>query len=326
MKKCILAIIAALVMCLLLLPATALAEETEAQIPEISVSADIDTVTDADIDAVADITIADEDIPSDWAIEEIDAATEAGLVPENLQKDFTKPVTRGDVAQMFINLIEKCSGQLIDGFLSSRDLKINISAFTDTADKAVLAANALGIINGMGGGKFEPEGVLTRAQIAAIINRVARVLGVDTEGYSHNFIDVAGHWVDAELGWPLYAGVVNGVGENKYNPDGQLTIEQAIAITYRALLADKPVSLGKKVIDEALALADDVASFLADNYSGTYEELRQKLEDYLDRSKQIEFLEQILSFPDEAAQLEGEDWALVKRLYQALLDGFKVIE
>jgi len=177
------------------------------------------------------------DTPSDWAKVEVNAAIKAGLVPDNLQKNYTKPVSRGDVAQMFINLLEKSSATPIDGFLAEKNVAINTGAFSDTADKAVLAANALGILNGIGGGRFDPQGTLTRAQIAAIINRVARALDIKTAGYTHSFTDVAGHWVDEELGWPVHAAIVNGIGDNKYNPHGQLTTEQAIAITYRALQA-----------------------------------------------------------------------------------------
>ena len=173
--------------------------------------------------------------PSLWAEAEVNAAIAAGLVPANLQKNYTKDVSRGDVAQMFINLIEKASGQSIDDFMKAKGVTINNNAFTDTTNKAVLAANALGIINGVGNNKFDPDGILSRAQIAAIINRVARVTGVNTEGYTHNFTDVKGHWVDVELGWPVHEEIIKGVGDNKFDPDGNLTTEQAIAITYRAL-------------------------------------------------------------------------------------------
>ena len=173
--------------------------------------------------------------PSSWAEAEVNDAIAAGLVPENLQKNYTWPVSRGDVAQMFINLIEQSSGKPINEFMGEMGVEVNPSAFTDTSDKAVLAANALGIIQGIGNNKFDPDGTFTRAQIAAIINRIARVLGVDTDGYSHIFSDVVGHWVDSELGWPSSVGIINGVGNNQFSPDTELTTEQAIAITYRAL-------------------------------------------------------------------------------------------
>lgn len=175
------------------------------------------------------------DVPSEWAAAETEAAIAAGLVPENLQQNYTRSVSRGNIAQMFINLIEQSAGQTIEDFMAKKNVAVNSNAFTDTSDKAVLAANALGIINGVGDNRFNPDGILTRGQIAAIINRTARALGVNTNGYSHSFTDVAGHWVNGELGWPVHAGIINGVGNNKYDPDSSLTTEQAIVIAYRAL-------------------------------------------------------------------------------------------
>lgn len=185
------------------------------------------------------VYIAEEkkDEPSDWAKPEVTAAINAGLVPANLQKNYTQDVARGSVAQMIVNLIEKSCGQPIDNVITQKGAVVNKDAFNDTADKAVLAANALGIINGVGDKKFDPNGTFTRAQIAAIINRVAHLMDIETTGYTHGFTDVGGLWVDSELGWPVYAKIVAGVGENKFNPDGHLTTEQAIAITYRAMNA-----------------------------------------------------------------------------------------
>jgi len=181
--------------------------------------------------------------PSTWAIPEVSAAIEAGLVPQELQRNYKGSVTRGEVAQMFIDLIEKSSGQNIDALLAAKGVTINNNAFTDTTDKAVLAAHALGIIQGVGNNRFDPNGTLTRAQIAVLINRLARALDVDTAGYTHEFTDVAGHWSDAELGWPVHAGVIQGEGNNRFNPEGQLTIEQVIIITYRAFQSLKDISL-----------------------------------------------------------------------------------
>ena len=178
---------------------------------------------------------ANPNTPSSWAVEEVSAAISAGLVPENLQKNYTKPVSRGDVAQMVINLIEKTTGQSIDTFLATEGVSINPNAFTDTSDKAVLAANALGIIYGVGNNKFEPDSTFTRAQIATIINRIGNVLGFHTDGYTHKFADLTGHWADSELGWPVHTSIINGVSNGRFEPDGQLTTEQAIAIAYRAM-------------------------------------------------------------------------------------------
>ena len=173
--------------------------------------------------------------PSSWALNEVNAAINIGLVPANLQKNYTISITRGAAAQMFINLIEKASGQTIDDFMVSRGVTINNNAFTDTNDKAVLAANALGVIQGVGNNRFDPDGVFTRAHVAVIINRVARALGLQTEGYNHTFTDVQGHWASSELGWPVHVGVIQGMGNNKFDPDANLTTEMVIVTAYRAL-------------------------------------------------------------------------------------------
>ena len=180
-----------------------------------------------------------DDRPADYAIGEVTSAIEAGLVPNELLHDFTKPTTRGAVASMFINLLEKASGKSVDEIMAEKGVSVNENAFTDTSDKAVLAANALGIINGTGGGKFSPDGTLKRAQIAAIINRVAKVMGVETDGFTHEFTDITDNysWANAELGWPVHANIINGVGGGRFNPGGELKTQDAILITYRALNA-----------------------------------------------------------------------------------------
>ncbi len=193
------------------------------------------------ITAEIEVTAQNTDGPSSWAKDEVEAAIAEDLVPESLQKDYTSPITRGEVAEMFISLLEKASGKTVEEIMAEKGVTVNENAFSDTDDRAVLCANALGIINGMGDGRFAPDSTLKRAQIAAIINRVARVMGVETSGYTHDFTDIIGNysWADSELGWPVHAGIINGVGQGRFSPGGDLTTEQAILITYRALNALK---------------------------------------------------------------------------------------
>ncbi|MBQ1334058.1 MAG: S-layer homology domain-containing protein, partial [Clostridia bacterium] len=177
------------------------------------------------------------DAPSDWAKPEIGSAIEKGIVPDGLQRNYRERLTRGDAAEMFVRLIEKSSGQDIDSFLEKKGVKINEGAFSDTKDKSVLAANALGIINGRGNGVFDPNGQLKRSEITAILNRTANVMGIETKGFGHEFTDVGGHWVDGELGWAVNLGIIIGRGNGIFDPDAFVTDEEAIAITYRALNA-----------------------------------------------------------------------------------------
>ena len=58
--------------------------------------------------------IVSADTPSSWAQAEVNAGIAEGLVPSNLQKDYTSPVSRGAVARMFINLLEKSTGKEVN--------------------------------------------------------------------------------------------------------------------------------------------------------------------------------------------------------------------
>lgn len=174
--------------------------------------------------------------PSDWAKEEVDQAISLGLVSGEIQ-DYRQPITRLDTVKLATNLLEKINGTTIDGLLLERGLSTSGVAFDDTRDIRVLSTSALGIINGMGEGKFAPQSTLTRAQAAAIINRIANVQGIVTDGYTQSFSDTTNHWVASELGWPVANSIIKGMGDGKFAPDNQLTIEQAIVLIYRAYRA-----------------------------------------------------------------------------------------
>ena len=181
----------------------------------------------------AKMTLTVRDVSSSWATALIEDAIAADLVPADLQKNYTKTISRLQAARMFIRLIEKSAGSEISEILKSKKVSVNTSAFTDTKDQSVLAANALNILRGTGNGLFSPASTLTRGQAAAILNRSAGVLGVKTDGYRHSFTDVKG-WVDRELGWPSQTGILQGVGGTLFAPDDALTNEQTIAIVLRA--------------------------------------------------------------------------------------------
>lgn len=172
--------------------------------------------------------------PSAWAREDVYAAIDQGLVPAGLQENYTGGIAREEMAAVVVCLLEQVSGQSIQDFLAGQGLATNPNTYTDTRDPDVLAASALGILGGVGGGRFAPDSILTRGQIGAILNRTAQVLGVNTRGYTHRFTDTAGHWCDSELGWPYAKGIVDGVGGGRFNPNGPLTTEQAIVIAWRA--------------------------------------------------------------------------------------------
>lgn len=88
------------------------------------------------------------------------------------------------------------------------------------------------LMNGVGGGKFEPDGQLTRAQLVTVLYRAAGE--PDTGKQVNPFTDVADDaWYTKAVIWAANNGIVNGVAKNTFAPDDSITREQIAAMLYR---------------------------------------------------------------------------------------------
>lgn len=88
------------------------------------------------------------------------------------------------------------------------------------------------LMNGVGGGKFEPDGQLTRAQLVTVLYRAAGE--PDTGKQVNPFTDVADDtWYTRAVIWAANNGIVNGVGKNVFAPDASITREQIATMLYR---------------------------------------------------------------------------------------------
>lgn len=89
-----------------------------------------------------------------------------------------------------------------------------------------------GLMNGVGGGKFEPDGQLTRAQLVTVLYRAAGE--PDTGKQVNPFTDVADDaWYTKAVIWAANNGIVNGVAKNVFAPDASITREQIATMLYR---------------------------------------------------------------------------------------------
>ena len=106
--------------------------------------------------------------------------------------------------------------------------------FTDVADNPyALAIDTLatyGILGGSGNGRFDPDALLTRAELAAML---AQALGL-AAGPSGLFSDVPdGRWYTKKIGAVASLGLMDGTGGGAFEPDAGLTQEQFITVMGR---------------------------------------------------------------------------------------------
>ncbi len=103
------------------------------------------------------------------------------------------------------------------------------AAFTDSADikstEAVDTLTALGVIDGFEDGSFQPNGTVTRAQMAKMIY-VARTGNANADSYKSattSFTDVNNHWAAGFVKYCQANGIIAGKSATKFDPDATVT-------------------------------------------------------------------------------------------------------
>jgi beta-mannanase len=188
------------------------------------------------------------ELPSNWAISEVSEAIDAGLVSESFQSSYTSKITRADFCKLVVNLVELKTGMDIKSYLSINGYTVNPNAFKDTTDSTILAANALGIVNGKSGGIFDPNASITRQEAAKMLTVAAEVLGLDTTSSGTTTFadkDKFGSWASDYIAFVSSTNdkttgkaIMGGVDGNKFDPLGTYSREQAYITMlrlYRAL-------------------------------------------------------------------------------------------
>ena len=111
------------------------------------------------------------------------------------------------------------------------------AAFTDSADinadnaDAVELLTALNIIDGYEDGSFNPDGVVTRAEMAKMIYTIRNGGNDDASAYetvTTSFTDINGHWAEGYIKYLQNTGIVSGKSATKFDPDSQVTTGEAM--------------------------------------------------------------------------------------------------
>ena len=125
------------------------------------------------------------------------------------------------------------------------------------------------LMDGVGGGKFNPDGTLTRAMIAQVLYNLEGAPG----SYPTVFDDVAkSAWYADAVNWAAASGIVEGKGNNKFDSNAPVTRQEMAAILYRyAELKGYDVSKadslgGYKDAAQVASWAKDAMGWAVENY------------------------------------------------------------
>lgn len=183
------------------------------------------------------------ELPSNWAIAEVEAALTLNLVPATLNHSYTSHINRQQFSELIVNLFSVVEGLSVESWMARMQESLPRDIFDDTDDPIVLAAYELGIVNGKGARRFDPNGKITRQEAAVMLQRAALKLGMEVTSGSHTYADHAhiSNWavdgvmfVAALEDTTTGLAVMGGVANNRFDPSGNYTREQAF-ITIKRL-------------------------------------------------------------------------------------------
>lgn len=200
-----------------------------------------DKTDEANKDENADDNANDGDVP------EFDDVKPTDYFSEAVQWAAAQKIT-GGVAERTFGAGESCTRAQLVTFLWRAAGQPNANATEAMSDvpsgsyyaDAVAWAFANDIVGGYGDGIFGSEDNITREQMAAILYRYAKLIGMDTTqgGMAvREFADweQVADWAKAPMQWAVNAGIIKGDDGNTLNPQGTATRAQIVTMLYRML-------------------------------------------------------------------------------------------
>ena len=150
------------------------------------------------------------------------------------------------------------------------------AAFTDAADINPAHADdvamlvELGVLNGYTDGSFKPANTITRAEFSKMAYTIK--FGRDDAGKlfagsASKFTDVEGNaniaWAKGYINYCANQGIIAGVGNNKFNPNGNVTVAEAAKMLLVILGCDatKEGFIGANWMGNVVSFAKDLGVF-----------------------------------------------------------------
>lgn len=166
---------------------------------------------------------------SDWAVPELKIADTYGLIPESIQDDMSKAITRKEFAEVCVRVYELTTNTTAGS--------APVNTFSDTQHIDVLKAFQLGIVTGIGEGKFGPDLTTNREQIATMLKRLLHAITPVMNSFQPDITAYddktqISNWAKESVDFVSEYKFVTG-WNNLFSPKSECTREMAVIIAKR---------------------------------------------------------------------------------------------
>jgi len=198
--------------------------KTETAVPSVSASIAIAPITEA-----APITFSD--LNGHWAKAAIERAAALGITsgyPDGTFRPGNK-VTRAEFTTMITRAftLQSTTG-ITPAFADAAKLP-------QWAKTSIAEAAAAGIVTGYADGTFRPNQLITRTEMTAILVRVLDLQLKAQEKPTFADTDQIPAWAQPSVAAAVNAGIIHGIGGNKFSPSSNASRAESITIIMAAL-------------------------------------------------------------------------------------------
>jgi len=171
---------------------------------------------------------------SDWAVPELDKAVSHGLITDKVKSNMKANITREEFAELAVRLYETYTGEKAE---------TGGKSFSDTNNPEILKAANLKITDGIGEGKFGPDQLVTREQVATFLFRTLKAMNPDGDfspdsGEKFTDDNLIDSWAQEGVYFCSKAGIIKGIrnedGSFRFDPDSSCSREAAVIVCVRA--------------------------------------------------------------------------------------------
>lgn len=167
--------------------------------------------------------------PSQWADNEVNKAKTYDLLTPKVMMNYQQSITREEFAELVIKLYSGLTGR--------QAILPNGNPFRDTSNPEVIKAHYLGIVEGVGGGFFDPNSNITREQIAVMFYRLLKTIDsgyvYDRGTYELKDKGTISSWAVNEVGFLWNNSIIKGYEDGTFRPLRNTSREEAIALIVR---------------------------------------------------------------------------------------------
>lgn len=171
-----------------------------------------------------------------------------------------------------------------------------------------------GYIVGKNNWVFDPDGYLTRAEFATILDRVFVFKG---EKITKRFEDTKGHWAEDAICRLASNGVIQGVSSREFNPEGTLRHDEALLMLSRVLYTDKYKST-TTLVDLKGHYAEATLSKIVNSGIYSYLDKGFDVHSVITRDEMIHIVNNII-YPRDKSESSLESYLKSKAVFTDLL-------